>query len=151
MAAVKRHRREKSSGSPNIVLVLFLVLFVLVNLVLGLWLYFAYQERNSALTEKSRAEKEKDAANKAMKLYQVVLDDLRMASGQTLTETEKKDLANQREGLLNDAPEYKGVEDAKRPGYVELVKGLQKELGWDAEANTFKSTFQKNIQAETDR
>src|SRR5439155_9133533 len=89
MAGLKKHKRQKDTGSPNLVLALFLILFVLSNIIFGLWLYFTVEEKNKAITNQSVAVREKAAAQKAAELYQTVLNDMRSAMGQELTQDEK--------------------------------------------------------------
>jgi hypothetical protein len=55
-------RRSRSDGSsPNSILVIFLVLFILMNIGLGVWIYTLFQERDKW----DNASKEKDATIKA--------------------------------------------------------------------------------------
>ena len=50
MAGLKKNKRQKDTGSPNLVLVLFLIMFVISNIIFGLLLYFAYKEQDEART-----------------------------------------------------------------------------------------------------
>src|SRR4051794_1833309 len=88
MAGLKKNKRQKDTGSPNLVLVLFLVVFVLSNIIFGLLLYFSYQDLNTALATKTAKEREKVAAEKAIDVYKTVLNDMRTAMGQELTQDE---------------------------------------------------------------
>src|SRR4030088_1824121 len=79
MAGLKKNKRQKDTGSPKLVLALFLILFVLSNIIFGLWLYFTIQEKDKAITDRSAKDREKIAAEKAMEVYKTVLNDMRSA------------------------------------------------------------------------
>src|SRR5439155_13790892 len=102
MAGLKKPKRQKDTGSPNLVLVLFLIMFVLSNIILGLWLYFTYKENDQALAKKTAAEKTSNADRKAMEVYQLMVNEMRGALGQQLTQDELTDLDTKRKAFLDD-------------------------------------------------
>jgi len=151
MAGLKKTKRQKDTGSPNIVLVLFLILFVLSNIILGLWLYFAYDEKNKALSAKTAADKEKAANQNAVAAYKVVLDDLRQAVGQQLTADEKATLEVNRKTLYDDNGAYAKIEDVAkvRPAYLKLLEEVKGELG--VEDGAYKASYQAKYKDEADK
>src|SRR5436309_3412255 len=102
MAGLKKSKRSKDTGSPNLVLVLFLIVFVISTIILGLWLYLGADQKNSALGEAVVARKEKAAALTAVEMYQTVADDLRNALGGKLDGDELARVKAGREKLLAD-------------------------------------------------
>src|SRR5438093_1376025 len=67
MAAKKRSSRSRrpDSTSPNTVLVLFLVFFVLLSIGLGVWGYYGYAGQKELKDKAESAERAKNAAIKA--------------------------------------------------------------------------------------
>ncbi len=118
--------------------------------MLGAWLYFTYQERDRALAEKTATTRTANADKKAMEVYQIVLDDLRMALGQQLTEDEKKAQDIKRKAYLDDNGGYKGVEEKNRPAYVKLLNDLRNDLGFDEATGEFKTTYPAKVKAASE-
>lgn len=141
MAGLKKSKRQKDTGSPNMVLVLFLILFIISNLVLGLWLYFTYDERNNALKAKTEADKVAKSALQAMEVYQIVANDLRQAIGQRLDPNDKASLDIKRKALLEDG--YK--DDPNRAAFVKLLTDLHKELEFEDDKGVYKQPFQAKL------
>ncbi|MBI2805958.1 MAG: hypothetical protein HYX68_13340 [Planctomycetes bacterium] len=83
MAGLKKKKKEKS-GSPNVVLVVFLVLFVIVSITLGVLLYYALQEKDDANTKRILAKKESDATQKVADYYSMLYFDARTQWGDRL-------------------------------------------------------------------
>src|SRR5258708_51251 len=134
MAGLKKNKRQKDNGSPNLVLVLFLILFVVSNIILRLLLYFTYQEKDKALAPWATKDKELKGERNAVKLYQTVADEMRMALGEKLPEADKATLDQNRAELFkDDGGAFKGVEDKNREAYKKLIlEMLRKDLEFDA-------------------
>jgi hypothetical protein len=148
MAGLKKSKRQKDTGSPNIVLVIFLIVFVLSNLIFGLWLYFAYEDRNKALTAKTSADKQAEAHKKAMVVYQTVADDLRLAMGQQFSEAEKKDLDTNRQALLGgqlQAGDVKNIE-----AYKKAIEQARNDLEFDPNIGEYKNTYMGKYKDKSD-
>jgi hypothetical protein len=153
MAGLKKSKRQKDTSSPNIVLVLFLILFILSNIILGLWLYFTYDEKNKALAAKTIADKEKAANQNAIAAYKVVLDELRMAVGQQLNQDEKTILETNRKNFYDDTGAYAKIDDVakSRPNYIKLIGELKADLGYDEGTGEYKATYQAKYKDEADK
>src|ERR1700745_966332 len=121
MAGLKKPSRRKETTSPNVVLVIFLVFFVLLSIGLGVFAYYGYagQERADKLA-KDAGVKEKAAA-KGQAYYRVMFDTLAAATGApVLSEDEKK-------GWAADFEEFSKEDGSKfkdEPTFGEYRKGL---------------------------
>lgn len=96
MAGLKKKKKEKT-GSPNIVLVVFLVLFILSNITVGVLLYYALEEKETARKQKVDADKVAKSDKDAMTYYRMLYRDLRKALGDNLLEAEMNELKLDRE------------------------------------------------------
>ena len=75
-------RRSRSGGNnPNTVLVVFLVIFVLTNIALGVWLYTMYQERDKWQKDAADKDAQVKGANLAAEWNKYKSDELRAAIG----------------------------------------------------------------------
>jgi hypothetical protein len=125
MAGLKKKKREKS-GSPNVVLVVFLVLFIIATITLGVFLYLAIDEKAIAqrdmAKEKTNAQTEKTTAT----YYRWFSRELRQALGYKLTEKELPEMAIDRESFSKGAFD-KVVTDKDLTGvaYSELGEKLK--------------------------
>jgi hypothetical protein len=144
MAGLKKSRRTKDTSSPNLVLVIFLIVFVLSNIVLGLLLYFSYDEKNKALDSATRAAKEKDGDRKAIKLYQTVADDFRSALGEQPKGDDMAMLDQERKQLLAENSQY-GKGEKNTDGYKNLMAKLRGDLGFDDNTGEYKTTYKSEI------
>jgi hypothetical protein len=141
MAGLKKNKRQKDTSSPNLVLVLFLITFVISNIIFGLLLYFAYQEKDSAL-KTARDETLKTKANKeAMDLYQTALDELRVALGQELKEYEKTLLEPRRKELTKDDGMLAKSADPNRTPIKTVIKAVRDDLGYDEATGEYKLKY----------
>jgi hypothetical protein len=131
MAGPKKTRRTKDTGSPNVVLVIFLVVFVLSSILLGLLLYFSYQDRDIARAAAFTKEKEKTAAQTAAEMYRYTADNLSNALGRKLDGDELAGVKQGHEKLLDANSPYAALKEKNYGTYVELIKTLDKDLGYD--------------------
>ena len=146
MAGPRKYKRVKDTGSPNIVLVIFLIMFFLSNIVLGLLLYFAYQEKNDATRKEDIAKKEKTGAEKALLVYQTMTDELRSAMGQKLAADEKEKLDVNRKSLLDESGSLAAAAEKNRGTFKELIEGIRKDLDFDSGTGEYKLTYMKKAE-----
>src|SRR5262249_42680329 len=81
--AKKKSSRTKQRGSPtspNTVLVLFLVFFVLLSIGLGVWGYYGYAGQKDLKDAAANAEKAKNAAFKAEAFANLINREVRVAA-----------------------------------------------------------------------
>jgi hypothetical protein len=89
MAGLKKKKKDKS-GSPNVILVVFLVLFVLTSIGLGVWGYYGYAEQKTLRDERSRQKAAADSAKNTADYYSMLWRELRNAiAGEKLDADEK--------------------------------------------------------------
>jgi hypothetical protein len=143
MAGLKKSKRTKDTSSPNLVLVLFLIVFVLSTIILSLWLYFNYANVNDALIARTKADKEKDAAQKAAKLYQTAADDFRLALGQKLTADDLAVLKLERDQLLQDNSAYAKLGEKNLDAYKKLIESMRGDLHYDDNTGTYTKTYKE--------
>lgn len=98
MAGLKKKKREKS-GSPNVVLVVFLVLFIIATITLGVFLYMALDEKSIALREAAKDKKDAQTHKTTVTYYRWFSRELRAALGDKLGEKEVPELTVDREGF----------------------------------------------------
>lgn len=95
MAGLKKKTPTKS-GSPNIVLVIFLVFFFLVSIGLGIWGYYGYAGQADLLRAKKSESDAKNAEKTGRRFYTMQWDELRLALGEKLNEKETQRLETER-------------------------------------------------------
>lgn len=78
MAGLKKKKKEKSS-SPNIALVVFLVLFVLTSIGLFVWGYYGYAGQETLRTERKKALDSAKIEKTTGQFWQMVAGDLKTA------------------------------------------------------------------------
>src|SRR3954471_14536705 len=131
MAGLKKGRTKKDSSSPNIVLVIFLVLFILVSIILGTMLYFSYDEKNKAITDATKKDQVAKGAETAMNMHKVMSAYLRLAMDEPLAENEKTELKTGRDDILTpDGGQFKNSADDKtRAALAKALKDVETDLG----------------------
>ena len=121
MAGLKKKKREKS-GSPNIVLVIFLVFFIIATITLGVFLYLALDEKSLALRdmakERTNAQTEKTTAT----YYRWLTRELRAAVGDKLGEKEIPELAVDREGFAKGGFDKVATDKEATLGVLAIVR-----------------------------
>src|SRR5581483_1147742 len=128
MAGLKKPSRKKDNSSPNLVLVIFLVFFILVSIGLGVWGYYGYAGQEKLTTDAKNA-KIAEKVKEEMRAYQQLMAfDLMQALGK---------LDPDKIGELNDLrTQFEGgkFKDEKAPP-PETAKGIldatKKDLGFD--------------------
>src|SRR3954451_13033178 len=88
MAGLKKPSRRKETTSPNVVLVIFLVFFVLLSIGLGVWGYYGYAGQEKLAAEAKNAKKDKEAAKTGEEGAIAVRDMEHRALGYPLPEDE---------------------------------------------------------------
>jgi len=148
MAGLKKPTRGSSGGSPNIVLVIFLVLFVLSTGILGLLLYLQNEERRSALYAKTAAENAAAEDKKALAIYRLGYNDMLMALGpklkEQLSDEDKKIAATEWDAFIDPKQKaaFTGVEEKKvGPKLLAVMADLQEKLGLDKETRAYSKTY----------
>jgi hypothetical protein len=124
-------RRSRSdSSSPNTVLVIFLVLFILMNIGFGVWIYTLIQTRDS--WDKAAAEKDTQlkAANAAAEWKGYQRDELSAAIGipDFVNKADRVDYWRTKRKEFKDQGLFQGENDAE--DFMRTVAFLEKELGF---------------------
>ena len=101
MAGLKKKRKEQS-GSPNIVLVIFLVFFILVNITFGILWYYALQDRATAKSSAAAAEATKREAEKARDYYRMLYYEMKVVTGNPLSKEEDEKYNPVKESFMKD-------------------------------------------------
>src|SRR4029077_2287189 len=82
MAGLKKKKKEKT-GSPNLALVIFLILFVITSITLGAMLYYAYDEKNDAKIQRQKLADKEKADKDHIYYLEMLVSDGRLALGDT--------------------------------------------------------------------
>ena len=142
MAGLKKNKRQKDTTSPNLVLVLFLVTFVISNIIFGLLLYFAYGEKDAALATATKEKLTAKGNQDAMELYQTALDELRLALGQELKEYEKTQAeTHKRKDLTADDYPWAKSADSNRAPIKSVIKAVRDDLGYNEASGEYKLKY----------
>lgn len=149
MAGLKKSKRSKDTGSPNLVLVLFLITFVISSIILGLLWYFSVDEKNRALADADRSRKEKTAAQNAVEMYQTIADDLRNALGSKLDGDDLAKLKAGREKLSGGAFSKLGEKNLET--YTKLIDTLDKDLNFDPASGQYTTTYDTKYRDEAEK
>src|SRR4051812_22568583 len=130
MAGVKKPTRKQQPTSPNVVLVVFLVVFVLSTLILGIWLYYSTQEKDKLAADAKSAKKSSDAAAQTIDLYKALADEARIAveGPQAVTEDEKKFVGLIREELVKEGGKFGQEKNAE--AYKKLLNTYRTDLAY---------------------
>ena len=145
MAGLKKPSRKKDNTSPNVILVVFLVLFILSNIILGVWLYYSAQEKEKLSADAKAAKKVSDADRTALIMQRMLTDDSRLAAfGSTaLGEDEKKNVVLERKELLTDGGKYK--DEKARDIYLKVLTTYQADLGLDPATDLYKTSYKDEM------
>src|SRR5438128_2547410 len=92
MAGLKKRKQERS-GSPNIVLVIFLAFFFILTIALGVFTYFGYAGQEDLRKAKLSAESALKGEKNAKKYYSMTYRNLRLTVGDRL-EVKEEDQMN---------------------------------------------------------
>ena len=99
MAGLKK--KKDSSGSPNVVLVVFLVLFVLIAIGTGVACYYGYAGQYDLKKDLDKQEPGRKAAEKAVDYYRTLYWDLRLAVGMEISKDDEPTLQTNRKTLFD--------------------------------------------------
>ncbi len=144
MAGLKKKKKDKS-GSPNVILVVFLVLFVLTSIGLGVWGYYGYAGQD-ALRNTNKASTATAKAEKNAKLYYAMLwRDLRQAIGQKLDGDELQQLELDRDEFLKEKGAYS--DEKSRDAAKAFMGEVHESLGLKKEAKTYDKNFMDELKA----
>lgn len=138
MAGLKKPAKKKDTGSPNIVVVLFLVFFVLLSIILGVWGYYGYDGQEVLRDTARKAKKGEEAAKLGERYWSFVARDSRLALGFPLMEEQDY---NEMEMWKQDLPEldqkFKDMRTQKN--VKEMIASNAKDL--ELENDKYKHTF----------
>jgi hypothetical protein len=137
MAGLKKKKKE-SSGSPNIVLVIFLVFFIILNITLGVWLYYAIEESTDARKKQKDAVEALNPWKDKASYNQMLYRDLRLAVGDEVPEDQKMELKNYREPFAKSTE--KDADAARK-----LMEDLKKDLGFSNEF--YEKNYKQQLEA----
>lgn len=142
MAGLKKPAKKKDTTNPNTTLVLFMVFFILLSIILGVWGYYGYDGQNKLKEDAVKAKKNEEAAKLGERYWAFVARDTRLALGFPLIDdpNELEAWKNDREELNN---KFKGE---KTKDLVEkMIAENLKELGEQDKkyATTYKDKLTK--------
>lgn len=151
MAGLKKTPAEKST-SPNVVLVIFLVFFVLASIGLGIWGYYGYAGQDDLQTKKRTAEATAKSEKLAKEYYSMLYRHLRGAVGDKLDKSEEEQMrADLNQFIDGDGGKFKEEKtlDADR----RLIKTLQDPqlLGATDDQRDYRTDFPKELKAAREK
>ena len=123
MAGLKKKKKEKS-GSPNIVLVIFLVLFILSNITLGVLFYYSLEEKEDFRKKRFAAESATKAEKEITAFYRLQFRELRTALGDQIEQELIDEMKVDRELAKKSNPPAKDKASA-----TALTEKLSESLG----------------------
>lgn len=145
MAAAKKKKKEKST-SPNIALVIFLIFFILVTISMGVLVYYDQETMAKAAEDKRAAKAGWDQEKLKASHNGMVVHELRLILGDTLTEAEDAELKFDREQLKNGKFNNEKNKDTMKK-FVEETKA---KLGGGPDKDT-STTYEKEIKLANDK
>jgi len=151
MAGLKKTPAEKTT-SPNVVLVIFLVFFVLVAIGLGIWGYYGYAGQDDLQTKKRSAEAQAKAEKLAKEYYSMLYRHLRGAVGDKLDKSEEEQMKADFEQFINtDGGKFKDEKTlAADRKVIETLQALEL-LGATDDKRDYKTDFPKEIKTLRDK
>ncbi len=145
MAAAKKKKKDVS-GNPNVVIIVFLIMFILSTIGLGLWGYYA-QAGQAELQQITQDQKAKAASEKnAKEFYSFLYNDLRLALGEKLTDDENTAMTVDRERFEKSS--FGSSVNYEKP--KKLMDELKTRLGV-GENGVYRVAFAEEIKAAQDR
>src|SRR3712207_5728078 len=145
MARSRASRSRGDSANPNTVLVVFLVLFILTTLGLGVWVYSMFGQRHRAEEAKREANETLDKAKKREEWAKLQLQEMwAMLGEQDDKAPEYEEWKAARAEVIEPGAEPKFKEGGKfaayekeRKAFEESVKAAYKDLGWNPGTHTY--------------
>lgn len=132
MAGLKKSAK-KDATSPNMVLVIFLILFILTNIGVGVFAYYGYDGQEKLRNDVKAAQASEKTAKEALQGPQYIEYLARLAIGQEPTPEDKE-----RFGLISGNLENLGA--AKTVPNV-FYEQTTRELGWNAAEVKFNDNY----------
>ena len=117
----------RQDPNPNTVLVVFLVLFVLMSIGLGVWGYQGFADQEELRQKLEKKEPTVKAAIDAKEYFTFVGLELRVAVGDTLTQAENDHWQVLREEFYKDGGAFS--KETTRPAVENLLKDIKAQLG----------------------
>lgn len=146
MAGLKKKKREKST-SPNVVLVVFLVLFVLTSIGLVFWGYYGYKEQSDLRLAANKQKAAADVAKTTSNYYQLQAHDLRTAilGVDSINQDEKTELDGFR--TVFNKPDFGAFKAEKdKENVKKIFDELRQRLG--AQGNDYEKNFKAELEAK---
>lgn len=136
---------KRDGSNPSTILIVFLSIFVLLSIGLGVWGYFGYSGQADLL--KKAAEKEKLAkSNSTGEQYAMTLArEVRLAYDNALEADELNLYKTAIDDLVNDTGEFAKEDAKKRETAKKMVAEMRKTLGYDKEGKKYKETFKESF------
>jgi len=128
-----------SSGSPNQILVVFLILFILTSLALGVTTYLGFDGQTKLADDAKKADGKAKEWEGKYDLQKFVAEYLRAVEGKSLPSD--KALATLRPRWVNKDLTNKVNEEGKED-LIKLIDGLDKTFGWDEQAKKPANNFE---------
>jgi hypothetical protein len=145
--APRRPPQRRGSQSPNTVLVIFLIFFVLGTIIAGVLAYYGYDGQKKLKEDAAKAETKYKAAAKAEEfaLFQSYI--ARKALGAALVKNDKSDEETQWQAALEELTPDGTIGGAKfkdeqtKAAVEEMFKKAKDDLGWDPAGKKFVTTY----------
>jgi hypothetical protein len=162
----RRYPSSSGGGSPNAILVVFLVLFFLSTLGLGTWIYMIFSERHKWQSDAKKAEVAAKAAKDAEKEAQFLASELKRMLVDPLPNPKKLEDLGLKKVDEDEFTEWKVTreewiepgeklafkadskfKDNKAAKLLEFwVKRAYEDLGWNPATHRYKTTFAKRYE-----
>jgi uncharacterized protein HemX len=139
MAALKKTLKKKDTTKPGTVLIIFLVLFILTSIGLGVAMYYGY-EGQEKLRQAAKDAKSGETARKLERDYRITQAYmLGAALGQDLEDVDKDLGAGDLENISNEGGKFSKEKD--RPAFAKLFEEMKKDLSYDAAGKKFATNY----------
>ncbi len=147
MAALKKTLKKKDTTKPSTILIIFLVLFILTSIGLGVAMYYGY-EGQEKLRQAAKDAKTGETVRKEERDYRITQAYMLAAAlGQELDDVDKDLGGGNLENLSNEGGKFSKEKD--RPAFAKLFEDMKKDLTYDAAAKKFATNYRaKNKQLD---
>jgi len=148
MAALKKTLKKKDTTKPGTVLIIFLVLFILTSIGLGVAMYYGY-EGQEKLRQAAKDAKSGETARKLERDYRITQAYmLGAALGQDLEDVDKELGAGELENISNEGGKFGKEKD--RPAFAKLFEEMKKDLIYDAAGKKFATNYRAKYKQTLD-
>ena len=148
MAALKKTLKKKDTTKPGTVLIIFLVLFILTSIGLGVAMYYGY-EGQEKLRQAAKDAKSGETARKLERDYRITQAYmLGAALGQDLEDVDKELGAGELENISNEGG--KSGKEKDRPAFAKLFEEMKKDLIYDAAGKKFATNYRAKYKQTLD-